>query len=134
MPVEWPAQSADHQPSRQEVIAEIAAATASILLFSAFLIWVGFGLLAANRWTRWVAIVVYSSMAAWFLFELIQGLYHGPPDLNCGLRTTVVVIASSIVAYLLRRSTRDWFRLAAQVKAEHRRSSGIFGRRQGASS
>jgi hypothetical protein len=32
------------------------------------------------------------------------------------------VITASMVAYLWRRPVRDWFKLAARLRAEHRRA------------
>jgi hypothetical protein len=37
----------------------------------------------------------------------------------------LLALAGSTIAYLLKRSTRDWFRLAARVRAEHRVASGV---------
>jgi serine/threonine protein kinase len=89
-------------------------------LVSGCLSLVGFGLLAANRWARWAAIAIYSSLAAWALFEMMQDLLHGSVTVALGFESVLLVLAVLTIAYLCRRTVRAWFRLAAQLRAENR--------------
>jgi serine/threonine protein kinase len=98
-------------------------------LSSACLSTVGFGLLAANRWARWVVIGVSSPLAAWALFVMIPELVRGRLPEGFGLASVLLALTGSTIAYLSRRSVRDWFRLAARLRAEHRHGPGIVGGR-----
>jgi serine/threonine protein kinase len=88
---------------------------ASLLAFT-YSLAVGFGLLAAHRWARWITIVACSLLAAWCLYGIVtertlQAL---------GSQAVFVAPPAAMIAYLMRRSTRDWFRLAARLRAEHK--------------
>jgi hypothetical protein len=95
---------------------------------AAFLV-VGLGLLAANRWARWVSIAVSSALAAWALYGMIRELFRGHVTVAFGFEAVVLVLAGAAIAYLSRRSVRDWFRLAARLRAEHKHGPGIAGGR-----
>jgi Protein kinase domain len=134
MDIDWTSRPEFQNASRQEVRAGLNNVAAGLLLAAGCALWVGFGLLSANRWARWVAIVAYSALAVCVFAATIRGLYGGPFDAAFTVPAAVVTIAGAIVAYLLRRSTRDWFRLAAHLKTEHTRDSGIFAKRRDAKS
>ena len=58
-----------------------------LFLASAYFLWVGFGLLAANRWARWVSIGVSSLLAAWMLFRtIIPDLLQGRVQFELGFQ------------------------------------------------
>jgi hypothetical protein len=86
----------------------------------AYSLWVGFGLLAANRWARWVSIAVSSVAAAWMVYGGIVDLLYGRHPL---VQAVTLALAAWPILYLTRRSTRDWFRLAARLRLEHSRSA-----------
>jgi serine/threonine protein kinase len=116
------------EASAREIVISLISFMAGFVLLSAYLLWVGFGLLTANRWARWVALIVSSATAAWCLFDMIRDLLKWGVGPGLGFQAVFLVLVGSIIAYLLRRSTRDWFRLAARVKAEHGRfQSGARG-------
>ena len=115
------------------VRAGLAVAATRLVLLSAYALPVGFGLLSANRWARRVSVGVSAAIAAWLLFEMIGGLLRGRVGLDFGLRAAIFALDGSMIAYLLRRSTRDWFLLAARVRAEHGHASGVPGGRGGKS-
>ncbi len=121
------------QISIERVRAGLAVAATRLVLLSAYALPVGFGLLSANRWARRVSVGVSAAIAAWLLFEMIGGLLRGRVGLDFGLRAAIFALDGSMIAYLLRRSTRDWFLLAARVRAEHGHSSGVPGGRGGKS-
>jgi hypothetical protein len=98
-------------------------------LTSAGLALVGFGLLAANRWARWGAIVLYSSLAVWTLFQTIQELLRGRVTVDLVFETVLLSLTCFTIAYLSRRSVCDWFRFAARLRAEHRHSPRTAGGR-----
>jgi hypothetical protein len=91
--------------------------------------------LAAHRWARWVSIAVSSALASWALYLMIRALLQGPvsPAYGFGMVIgfSVLLLAFTVptIAYLSRRSVRDWFRLAARLRAEHRHRPGIAGSR-----
>jgi serine/threonine protein kinase len=93
---------------------------------AAFLV-IGLGLFAANRWARWVSIAVSSALASWALYGMIRELVQGPVSPAFGIKVVLLAVTVSTIAYLSRRSVRDWFRLAARIRAEHRRGPGIAG-------
>jgi serine/threonine protein kinase len=96
-------------------------------LSSACLSTVGFGLLAANRWARWVAIGASSTLAAGALLGMIRELVHGRLTVAFGFESALLALTGSTIAYLSRRSVRDWFWLAARLRAEHRHGPGVPG-------
>jgi eukaryotic-like serine/threonine-protein kinase len=120
-------QSRDEPVSVQQVRAALVAFSAGFVLLTAYVLSVGFGLLSANRWARWVSVGVSAAIAAWMLFEMIRRLFRGRVDLEMGFQAVILALVGSAIAYLLRRSTRDWFRLAAQVRTEHGRASAVSG-------
>jgi hypothetical protein len=100
---------------------------------------VGFGLLAARRWAWWIVVIGYSvvcAWCAWTLYGLIRELlflFLGPGAggmgaVSPGMAAVSVALTGAPVVYLLRRSTRDWFHLAARLRAEHRRGFGSLVR------
>jgi serine/threonine protein kinase len=110
--------------------AVLATIIVCLVFCATYSLWVGFGLLSANRWARWVSIGLSAAMAAWCLFEMIQALFHGRVDvLGFAVQAVILALAGSMIAYLLRPSTRAWFRLAARVRAEYERASGNPGGR-----
>jgi hypothetical protein len=129
MDVHWTSRPEFQNVSRQEVRAGLNNVAAGLSVAAGCALALGFGLLSANRWARWVAIVAYSALAVCVFGATIRGLYSTPFDAAFSVPAAVVTIAGAIVAYLLRPSTRDWFRLAAQLKAEHARDAGIFAKR-----
>ncbi len=90
------------------------------VLIAAYSLYVGFGLLAAHRWARRVSVAVFTTLATWRLHDAVLAFLHGNLIL-VAVNTVVVACAVSAVAYLLCRSTRTWFRLAARLQAEHGR-------------
>ena len=103
----------------------------------------GLGLLAAKRWAWWIAVLLCSAVCVWSLYGLIgflwsldrwrAGVRVGAVDvvlgaLSMGIGTAPVAFAAALVAYLFRRSTRDWFRLAARLRFEHKRGFGALDR------
>jgi hypothetical protein len=99
----------------------------------------GFGLLAAKRWAWWMTILAYSALCVWSLYGLIGRLFSvnlramRPVDVVTsagliGMGAVPVAFTSALVAYLLRRSIREWFQLAAQLRAEHKRGLGTLDR------
>jgi serine/threonine protein kinase len=102
---------------------------------AAFLV-IGLGLLAANRWARWVSIAVSSALASWALYGMIRELHQGPVspalgfEVEFGFEAVLLAVTVSTIAYLSRRSVRDWFRLAARLRAEHRRGPRIAAGRE----
>jgi serine/threonine protein kinase len=100
----------------------------------AFLV-TGLGLLAANRWARWISIVVSSVLASWAVYWMIRELLQGPVspafgfEVVFGFEIVLLAFTLSTIVYLSRRSVRDWFRLAARLRAEHRRRPGVAGGR-----
>jgi len=107
-----------------------AAWVACLAGLSAYLFGVGFGLLAANRWARWISIAVSSLEAAWCLLVMVGDLYHGHVDPRMVIQVVILAVCCAIAAYLLRRTTRNWFQLAARVRAEHGRAPGVAGSRE----
>jgi hypothetical protein len=93
-------------------------------LVSAYALWVGWGLLSANRWAHWVAIGASSLVVAWCRVDMFWALVLGQVDLGLLINGTIPALAGATIAYLLKRSTRDWFRLAARIRAK-RRESGV---------
>jgi hypothetical protein len=96
----------------------------------------GFGLLAARRWALWIAITECSAVCASSLYALISGLVSvdawelgiGIGAVIFGVEAAAVAFAGALVANLLRRSTRDWFRLADRLRVEHKRGFGSLDR------
>jgi serine/threonine protein kinase len=98
-------------------------------LSSACLAAIGFGLLAAYRWARWITIGISSLLAAWALVEMLREAYQGQVPVALGFELALLVVTVSMIAYLARRSVRNWFWLAAQLRAENRRVPGLPTRR-----
>ena len=93
----------------------IASSLATCVYFAV----VGFGLLTAKRWARWISVAVWSGLCLWSVYDLIKDVSHGRWGISTGIDVATVVFAVAPVAYLLRRSTRDWFQLADRLRAEH---------------
>jgi hypothetical protein len=87
------------------------------LLYLSYCLAIGFGLLAGHRWARWVSIAAASLLVAWSLYEVMNE--RSLPGLIVG--AVILAIPVAVIVYLMRRSVRDWFRLAARLRAEHRR-------------
>jgi serine/threonine protein kinase len=100
-----------------------------LALSSAGLAWIGFGLLTANRWARRGAVGLYSALAAWAVFETGRELFRGGAIAGLGFELIVLALSGSTIAYLSRRSVRDWFVLAARLRVEHRGGPGTSGGR-----
>jgi serine/threonine protein kinase len=94
----------------------------------AFLV-IGLGLFAAYRWARWISMAVSSALAIWALFEMIREFPRSHGSWVFGFDVVLFAFSVSTIAYLWRRSVRDWFRLAARLRAEHRHGPGIAGAR-----
>jgi hypothetical protein len=94
-------------------------------LLSVYLLWIGLGLLTANRWARWTTIAEASVIAVAGSFELSWDLFHRRP--LGALVDVVVPITPAVwtIAYLWTRQVGDWFRLAARLRAEHRLATGV---------
>jgi serine/threonine protein kinase len=86
---------------------------------------IGFGLLAANRWARWVTIAVCSALPAWILYDLITDLSHGLWSAGTLIGAVIITLTVATVVYLLRGTTRAWFLLAERLRAEHGGASGV---------
>jgi eukaryotic-like serine/threonine-protein kinase len=117
-----PKGQAANLPTR-EVIKSLTYGIAASSAIVAYSVPVGFGLLAANRWARGASLVTTSLLAAWNLYELIKDLARGHLDASSGVSAVILALAVATVAYLLRKSTRDWFRLAARLREEHARTA-----------
>jgi serine/threonine protein kinase len=85
---------------------------------------IGFGLLAAKRWARWAAIAVSSLVGAWALFESGRLILDGHLFAALGFDFPLLAFAGATIAYLWRRSVRNWFHLAAHLRVESRRAHG----------
>jgi serine/threonine protein kinase len=106
--------------SREEQAEVMVSGLGTTSLLMAYTLWVGFGLLAANRWARWASIAGSTALAAWMLHGAIRDALHGHAPIVEGV---VLALAAWSVVYLMRRSTRDWFRLAARLRSEHSQSA-----------
>jgi serine/threonine protein kinase len=100
-----------------------------ISVITTYFLGVGFGFLSANRWARWLSIGVSSLVFVWNLYTLAAEVYFGRANAFLVFNIVVLAITGAIIAYLMRRKTRNWFQLAARVRHEHGRTAVLARRR-----
>jgi hypothetical protein len=55
---------------------------------------------------------------------MTRQLFQGRVTVAFAFEAVVLALTGSTIAYLLRRSVRDWFRLAERLRAEHGHGHG----------
>jgi serine/threonine protein kinase len=105
--------SADPARAAVEPLAELALAVG----FGAGCVGIGFGLLAGRSWARWASALPWLGAVG-----TLAGNVVGQNDLSGEDAVEFVGLAvgfTLLYALLLLRRTRDWFRLASRLRAEH---------------
>ncbi|WP_231749903.1 hypothetical protein [Tautonia plasticadhaerens] len=93
--------------------------------FGVWYLLLGRGLLSGRYWMLWAGVVtsLYNvGLFTFYLYRMAMAPAGAVGPYSSSLFTAIVVCWLASLVALLRRRTRDWFRLASRLRAEHKQA------------